>query len=396
MIAPRSPMPASLLVFSDDWGRHPSSCQHLIRQLLPHYKVLWVNTIGTRAPRCDLATMKRVLEKVRHWTTARRLTRETAACDLHHNLTVVNPRMWPWFSRGLDRRLNSWLLSGQLNPLIEALPQPVCAVTTLPITADLPGKLSVEKWVYYCVDDFGEWPGLDGETLRRMDGDMVRRADRIVSVSEHLQDMVRAYGRSSNLLTHGVDLEVWHGDHVDISDASPVDLIPGRRIVFWGVVDRRLNSDMLMELSQRLQDGSILLIGPQQDPDERILNLPNVYALGSQPFSALPAIAKRSDVLIMPYADLPVTRAMQPLKLKEYMATGKPVVVSSLPAVADWRDCVDVTLTAKGFADAVLTRLETSTPPSQLTARTRLKRESWHAKAAQLEEVFGMGQQERV
>ena len=53
--------PGSLLVFSDDWGRHQSSCQHLVKQLLDQYAVLWVNTIGTRAPRLDMATASRVL-----------------------------------------------------------------------------------------------------------------------------------------------------------------------------------------------------------------------------------------------------------------------------------------------------------------------------------------------
>ena len=47
--------PVSFIVFSDDWGRHPSSCQHLFRRLLPRYRTFWVNTIGMRRPRLDLA-----------------------------------------------------------------------------------------------------------------------------------------------------------------------------------------------------------------------------------------------------------------------------------------------------------------------------------------------------
>ena len=56
-----------LLVFSDDWGRHPSSCQHLIHHLLGDYSVTWVNTIGMRPPRFDLLTVKRGLEKLNGW-----------------------------------------------------------------------------------------------------------------------------------------------------------------------------------------------------------------------------------------------------------------------------------------------------------------------------------------
>src|SRR5207244_1589608 len=103
------------------------------------------------------------------------------------------------------------------------------------------------------------------------------------------------------------------------------------------------------------------------------------------PFADLPALASRTSVLIAPYADLPVTRAMQPLKLKEYIATGKPVVVRKLPATAEWADCVDVVETPEAFAQAVLLRLREGTSEAQRQARARLEGEGWAAKAMQFE-----------
>ncbi|MCA9086148.1 MAG: glycosyltransferase [Planctomycetaceae bacterium] len=378
---------ASLVVFSDDWGRHPSSCQHLIGRLLSDYHVLWVNTIGTRTPKFDLATLKRVGEKLKHWTSGQPASRKAAADTAsHEHLTVANPRMWPWFTRSGDRRLNRWLLAEQLTPLIQNLPQPVTALTTLPITADLVGCLPVEQWVYYCVDDFGEWPGLDGQTLRDMDVQMIQRADRIIAVSEHLQSMIGRCHRNADLLTHGVDMDFWQADseHHDLSKILP-EAIRGPLAVFWGVVDRRLDSELITTLSQRMPNGTILLVGPHQDPDDRLLKLPNVLSPGPLPFSALPSLAAAADVLIMPYADLPVTRAMQPLKMKEYMATGRPVVVSSLPAVAEWNDCLDVARDPADFARLVLQRCESGVPDIQLRSRRRLRNESWQAKANALE-----------
>jgi hypothetical protein len=61
----KSARAGTLLVFADDWGRHPSSCQHLIAKLLPSYPVCWVNTIGMRTPRLNRITIKRALEKFR-------------------------------------------------------------------------------------------------------------------------------------------------------------------------------------------------------------------------------------------------------------------------------------------------------------------------------------------
>ena len=143
---------------------------------------------------------------------------------------------------------------------------------------------------------------------------------------------------------------------------------------------------MLTALSAQLSHGTIVLIGPQQDPDERILKLPYVRTPGPQPFAALPAIAQAASTLIMPYADLPVTRAMQPLKMKEYLATGRPVIVSRLPAVREWQDCMDVADTPDSFARQVLARLSGDIPTAQQTARQKLQNECWTAKAQHLEQ----------
>jgi hypothetical protein len=85
----------------------------------------------------------------------------------------------------------------------------------------------------------------------------------------------------------------------------------------------------------------------------------------------------------MPYADLPVTRAMQPLKLKEYLATSRPVVVRDLPANRNWASALDLAADARGFAETVHRRLSTGLPPEQAAARVRLAAESWSGKAEQ-------------
>jgi hypothetical protein len=306
--------------------------------------------------------------------------------------------MWPWFGSPRDRRLNRWLLSRQLTPLIQQLPQPVVGLTTLPITADLPDVLPVDRWVYYCVDDFSQWPGLDGDSLRRMDRDMIRRADSLVAVSETLQAMIAREGRSALLLTHGVDVEFWNAPQCvlarqtqDAGHCSLLQAFPGPCVVFWGVIDRRLDSSSLRQLSQDMTNGTIVLIGPQQNPDPAILSLHNVRTLPAQPLAALPRIAAHADVLIMPYADLPVTRAMQPLKLKEYLATGNSVVVNCLPSTDPWSDCLDVAQTPEQFSRIVRERIATGVPKSQHAARIRLQQESWRSKADQLLETLNPG-----
>jgi len=371
-----------LLVFADDWGRHPSSCQHLVGHLLSRHQVTWVNTIGTRTPRFDLATVRRGVGKMRQWLKRPSATDEKAT--LQSELNVVDPRMWPWFSRKIDRWLNRKLLLRRLRLEIEAIPELPVAVTTLPIVADLMGQLPVRRWIYYCVDDFSQWPGLDCKTMARMERLVVERADAIIAVSENLQERLGRMGRDSLLLTHGVDIEFWKANG---QTASLLDGLPRPLVVFWGVIDQRMDVEFIRRLSTALTEGTIVLVGPEQDADPALRRLPRVVLAGPAEFALLPRIAREASVLVMPYADLPVTRAMQPLKLKEYLATGKPVVVRDLPATDEWSNSLDRAQDANSFARMVIERLKTGLPESQQRDRERLAFESWHTKALEFEQM---------
>ncbi len=380
-MAEASPIPAPLVVFSDDWGRHPSSCQHLVRHLLARHRVCWVNTIGTRRPRLDRASAARGWEKARQWLLPRR-----SRVALPAGLTVLNPAMWPFFTRRLDRRINRFLLGRYLRPLVATSDPPPVAVTTLPLVADLIDVLPIARWVYYCVDDFSQWPGLDHGALAAMEERLIRRADVIVAVSRTLQDRIARQGRAAVLLTHGVDLEHWRS----LGGQRPAPLPPDLArplVVFWGVIDRRMDAPFVRRLAAEMQDGTLLLVGPQESPDPSLVRLPRVRMLPPVPYADLPALAREAAVLVMPYADLPVTRAMQPLKLTEYLASGRPVVARRLPSTEPWHDALDLADSTEEFAQAVLDRLRTDLPDAQAAARRRLAEESWAAKACQFERV---------
>lgn len=376
---------ARLIVFADDWGRHPSSCQHLVRRLLPRYPTLWVNTIGTRPVRLDRADLARAARRLGQWLRPARDARPAADRPLPQGLGVVSPWMYPGFRTGWQRRLNAWAIERCLTPhLARSGPAPRIALTTLPLTADLVGRLNVDRWVYYCVDDWAVWPGLDGQVMRQMERELVERVDAAVAVSEVLQDHLAAIGRPASLLTHGIDLDHWQTPR----SAPPAwwHNLARPIFLFWGLIDRRLDTAWCRSLAQA--GGTLVLVGPQQQPDPVLAQLPAVQMPGPVAYEMLPTLAAAADVLVMPYADLPVTRAMQPLKLKEYLATGKPAVVRDLPAARPWADAADLADSADDFVRIALERADTGLPASQARARTRLSSESWAAKAQQLEAVL--------
>lgn len=378
------PSDRCLVVFADDWGRHPSSCQHLVRELLDTCDVTWINTVGTRGLSFDFELMRRGVQKLKQWgsRSAGQAPRDRGPAPVVHN-----PAMYPGFRTRWQRRLNARMLSNYLVAKLPRLRDSVI-LSSVPIIADLPARVSARSWVYYCVDDFAAWPGLDSAPLQSMEKDLVTRADRIVAAGDNLAERIRGMGRDAEIVSHGIDLDHW--SRTDGSAALLANL-PRPLVLFWGLVDRRLDLTAIERLSRRLTEGTIVFVGPQQDPDPRLATLPRVHLAGPAEFADLPALAREAAVLVMPYADLPVTRAMQPLKMREYLATGRPVVVTRLPAVGGWEDCMDVADNADDFASRVLERLGSALPDSQRQARVRLKNESWRGKAARLEKIlFGV------
>ncbi len=363
-----------LVVFADDWGRHPSSAQHLVRELLPRWRVDWINTVGTRRPSLTVADAKKVAAKLASWVKpAEGATSESVAIPA--NLTVHSPLHWPGFGAGWERGLNARLFDRALRPLIE---RAEAVVTTAPIVADLAARMPEANWIYYCVDDLSEWPGLDAEALRALETDFVPRAKKIIAVSEHLRARLKAMGRESELLTHGFDPTHWSSVKRRVAPEHSEHPVA----VFWGAIDRRLDVDIVLKVAELCD---LRLVGPEQDPDPRVLSNRRVQRPGPVPYSDLPRIASEADVLVMPYADLPVTRAMQPLKLKEYLATGLPVVATSLPANVEWAEALDLVDEPLAFARRVLERAAAALPASQAKARERLRDETWSAKALAFE-----------
>ncbi len=401
-IAPSGRRAARLVVFSDDYGRHPSSCQHLVRELLGMDvslggadEVLWVNTVGTRTPGLSVADLSRGMGKLREWMGGAGGDAAGGA-GWPGGLRVMNPKMWPGFRRGWQRRFNARSIAravdGGLGERVAG--EERIAITTLPITADLVGRVDVDRWVYYCVDDFSVWPGLDSAVMQTMERELVGKVDEVVAVSGTLQKRIAGMGKDAGLLTHGIDMEHWD---VGAGGSDKPDWWPdvkGPIAVFWGLIDRRLEIDWCRALSVELgkRGGSLVLAGPQQDADVAIHGLADTVLPGAVAYEELPGLAGAADVLVMPYIDAAVTRAMQPLKFKEYLATGRPVVVRELPATSGWGDCCDVVGDEGEFVRVCLERAEgggPGVPVEQGRARERrLGGESWSEKARQFAEVW--------
>src|SRR5262245_54100504 len=112
--------PRRIVVFGDDWGRHPSSCQHIMSRLAARYRIDWVNTIGTRRPRPRLCDVVRGFEKLGQYASWRRtrVTATDATGAYGGGIAVHAPLHWPGFRYRWERSLNSWIFSRALSSLL--------------------------------------------------------------------------------------------------------------------------------------------------------------------------------------------------------------------------------------------------------------------------------------
>jgi glycosyltransferase involved in cell wall biosynthesis len=160
--------------------------------------------------------------------------------------------------------------------------------------------------------------------------------------------------------THYVH-NVGDADHfkraLDPSTVVPreVAALPKPVIGFVGAVSNyKLNIDWLLELARQRPNYHLCLIGPigVSDPSTNVSALkalPNVHVLGTRDYAVLPEYMKGFDVAVIPYRLNEYTDSVFPIKFFEYLATGKPVVVSRLPALEGFLDAVRVADDAQSF-----------------------------------------------
>ncbi len=376
---------SAFVVFSDDWGRHPSSCQHLFRHILGRAPVMWVNTVGLRTPRLSAYDLKRAFEVLSGWLRKppRRKVEEAHRPKAHVvEPVVIRPFMIPFFQWEWAKRFNAFSIARTLERALRGFApgRDRVLISTLPIVPELFRSPWFSRKVYYCVDDFTTWPGVDGQVMRRLEDETLLACGQVIATSSSLAESRTRPGIRTALLTHGVDLgHFWPGPEHSPPTGPPV-------IGMFGVFDDRVDGPLLLRLAKRFQDATIRVIGPIDRDLAPFRQAGNIEFTGPVPYRDLPEAVSRFSVCILPYVVDASTHNINPLKLKEYLATGKPVVSTPLPEAQKLAPFVRVA-GAEGFGDAVAQAM--SHPAPERGLREFLEGESWNRKAMRfLSEIF--------
>lgn len=338
-----------LVVFGEDWASHPSSTQHLMRCLGEQYRIIWVNSIGLRRPRFAVQDMRRVIHKVAGMFAKRAAPSANSAMPA--DFRVVQPRALSWPGSRLAATFNQRVLGQQLREVMAEMGmQNPIVWTSLPSAVDVLDALNPHAVVYYCGDDFSALAGVDHFPVAAQEARLVARADLVLAASQTLAQ--RFPVEKTWCLPHGVDF----AHFADKTLPRPADLPRGKPIAgFYGGLNNWLDQQLLREVAQQLADWNIVLIGPQQCDISALLSEPNVHYLGGKSHAELAAYVQHWQVSLLPFVDNAQIRACNPLKLREYLATGKPLVSTPFPAVLEYRGVVHLADSAEHFAQAIVT-----------------------------------------
>jgi glycosyltransferase involved in cell wall biosynthesis len=254
-----------------------------------------------------------------------------------------------------------------------------------PAAGMIAGKIGERELIYYCVDEYTAFTGAtDG--LKKIEDDLFRTADLVVVSAERLLDSKKHLNPNTHIIRHGTD---W--DHfrkaLDPATVVPADIadLPGPVIGFHGLLADWIDYELIKKVAEHFSHGSVVLIGKTSvDAEQKIKTLDgiaNIHLTGRKPYADLPAYCKGVDVALNPFAINELTLAANPLKVREYLAAGLPVVSTDIPEVHVLEDV----LVGKDHADFIA-KIEQvlAKPKPREEVSDRIRHESWEATVEEL------------
>lgn len=383
-------MSTPIIAFSKDFHEDPTSNHHVLRELAKTRRVLWLNSLATRKPTLsssrDLLKIKRKLSEF-----------SQGAVNVENDLWVATPLVLPFPYNPIARQVNRQILRLTVQRLRRQLGIEAFQLWTfLPNVAPYIGTLGEKLSVYYCVDEWATFPGIDKATLHTLERKLLESVDVTFATSLALAEKKRVYCPTTHLAPHGVDYAKF-ATALDDTLAVPDDLakLPGKKIGFFGTLRDFLDYDMIAHVAKARPDWSIALIGQELCDIGPIKGLPNVHLLGQKKHGELPAYCKGFDVGLIPYRIDNDVKFINPLKLREYLSAGLPVVSTDMPEVQPYAHLCHIAKTGDEMVAAIERALGEGSPAQRATRCESMKTETWQARAAAVTHTVDLAEQRK-
>lgn len=371
----------AILYFGNDWfAENRTSSHHIAQWLAKRHRVYYIECPGLRAPKRSGRDLKKMFAKIGWFLKGTR--------PVSQGLWVRTLFQIPLHRFAMVRGLNRILITATLRWLCwrAGIRHPI-SWFMVPHLASVAGRLKERLSVYYCIDDYAALPGVNAEAIRAMDEQMTRTADLVFVASDTLLDAKKQLNPNTYLSPHGVDFE--HFARVQNGELTvPADVanLPQPVIGFFGLIERWIDLDLIDYLAEQRPEWSFVMIGHVAVPDEDVPRRPNLHFLGKRPYRDLPAYGKGFTATVIPYRLTQQVLHSNPIKLREYLAMGKPTVSVSAPEIDKYADVVEIAHSREEFLAKLDAAVHES--PSEEATQRRMRRVAPEGWDARLNEVW--------
>ena len=373
----------SIICFAgeDWWYHHPHSKYHLMRRFArAGNRVIFVNSISMGLPSLsNKDLLPRIVRKLRSYARLARPTPE--------GVTVVSPAVIPFFGTRLARAANRKLLAMQIGRLARrgGLARPILWIA-IPTAADMIGQFD-EQLVIYQVSDKYDANLMDHatnlQTIRKLHERAIDNADLVLYSGQKLLAEAERGRERSFLLEQAVDFEHWSQvGSGKLEIAEPVARIPRPRLGYFGAIEPWLvDQELIKRAARERPEWQWIFIGNKSRGVE-IEALPNTHFLPPVPYQELPRYAAGFDVCVLPWDTAhSFTSYGSAIKVREYLATGKPVVISPLPEYESMSDVLRIARTHDDWFRLVEEALREDDPAVARGRQAAVSNGTWDARA---------------
>lgn len=372
----------------EDWWYHNRghTDMQLMRRFAKHGTTLYVNSIVMQKPSLGGGEpfTRKVVRKVRSVFTG--LKKSDAG------FWVYSPFSLPVHHIVWARHLNEILLRRQINHVSRELSMsnPIVWVVC-PVAYDTASRMRKSRLVYQRTDRFEDYPNVDIETITAYDRRLKAEADLTIFVSTSLHDEEAGQCKRAIYLDHGVDFEMFAVAEQKPDIPADIQGIPKPIVGYFGALDgHKLDTKFIEAVAGLLPNMSFVFVGKASSDCSSLSAKENIWTLGQKTYEQIPDYGKCFDVAIIPWRNSRWTQAASPIKLKEYLSLGKPLV--STPAFAELQQYLDVVYVAdtpKEFAQCITKALDEDSPERIAARRKKVEKASWDGKAELvLQELF--------
>ena len=369
-----------------DWWYHnrAHSDFQLMRRIARHRPVLLINSIGMRMPMPGRSTKsgRRILRKIK--SILRFLQQPLADTPGFH---VFTPLMLPFYHSKVMRAISARLVRMQIRLMARIVGidvQDAIVFLTIPTALDVIRDWPCRAVLYNRSDLHSAFEETDQSYIRELEHSLFGKSDAVLYSSHSLMEAERTHvGNRANFLDHGVDFDRFAGE----VGTEPADLaaIPHPRVGFFGGIDDYVvDLDLIEQVARSIPDASIVLIGDATCSMARFEALPNVYWLGYRPYEQIPAYGRGFDVALMPWLRNQWIEHSNPIKMKEYLALGLPVVSTDFPEVHHYADVIAIGSNNDEFVNLIREAIAGKVVADATTRRLRVAEATWDKQADRL------------